>query len=204
MAIPDLVNLPELMEFFDTESQRSTIVAKAIDIDLYVGQVKQLRCWIKHFYKQSAIPELTRIKALQRCMNFLIRVTKVAVKEFFEQAITSDSPTRKQQTESEPQERRDYKLLIRTNLSLFDWVCVQKKMNLLFNEECGRTNIDFVINTCNLILSQFRKPIGSDNKMPTMEDLTFNDKQNRKVQNKRKYEIFPLTDIGSILQNIQY
>lgn len=84
-------------------------------------------------------------------------------------------------------------------MSLFDWVCVQKKMNLLFNEECGRTNIDFVINTCNLILSQFRKPIGSDNKMPTMEDLTFNDKQNRKVQNKRKYEIFPLTDIGSIL-----
>lgn len=77
-------------------------------------------------------------------------------------------------------------------------------MLLMFNEECGRTNIDFVINTCNLILSQFRKPIGSQNKMPPMEDLTFNDKQNRRVQNKRRYEIFPLTDLGSILQNIQY
>ncbi len=123
MQIPDLVNLPELMEFFDTESQRTNIVAKAIDIELYVDQVKQLRCWIKHFYKQSTIPELTRIKALQRCMNFLIRVTKVAIKEFFEQAITVDSPTKKK-TDSEPEERRDYKVLIRTNLSLFDWVCV--------------------------------------------------------------------------------
>jgi len=134
-------------------------------------------------------------------MNFLIQVTKLAIKEFFEQAITSDSPTKKK-TDSEPEERRDYKVLIKTNLSLFDWVCVQKKMNLLFNEECGSTNLDFVIKTCNLILSQFRKPIGSDNKMPTMENLTFDDKVNKKVQNKRKYEIFPMTDLGSILQNI--
>jgi len=52
------------MEFFDTESQKRNIVAKSIDIELYVDQVKQLRCWIKHFYKQSTIPELTRIKAL--------------------------------------------------------------------------------------------------------------------------------------------
>ena len=40
--------------------------------------------------------------------------------------------------------------------------------------------------------------------MPPLEDLAFNDKSNKKVQNKRKYDIFPLTDIGSILQNIQY
>jgi hypothetical protein len=116
--------------------------------------------------------------------------------------VTADSPTRK--PSEEVAEHRDYKLLIRTILSLFDWVCVQNKMLLMFNEECGRTNMDFVINTCNLILSQFRKPIGSENRMPPMEDRTFNDRENRKTQSKRKYEIFPLTDIGSILQNIQY
>jgi hypothetical protein len=60
----------------------------------------------------------------------------------------------------------------------------------MFNEECGRTNLDFVISTCNLILGQFRKPIVNvptdlndadklklkQNKMPPMEDLAFNDK----------------------------
>jgi hypothetical protein len=84
MSIPDLVNLPELMEFFDTEAQKQNLNIKSLNIETYVNQVKHLRCWIKHFYKQSQIPELTRIKALQRCMNFLIRVTKLAVKEFFE------------------------------------------------------------------------------------------------------------------------
>jgi len=38
--------------------------------------------------------------------------------------------------------------------------------------------------------------------MPTMEDLAWNDKQNKAVQDQRKYDIFPFTDIGSILQNI--
>ena len=91
--------------------------------------------------------------------------------------MTADSPTKtKKRGDEEEEEFKDYKLLIKTNLSLFDWVCVQNKMLLMFNEECGRTNIDFVITTCNLILSQYRKPIGSQNKMPPMEDLTFNDK----------------------------
>lgn len=106
-------------------------------------------------------------------------MTKLAVKEFFEQNITVDSPTKKRGEQED--ERRDYKLLIKSALSLFDWICVQNRMLLMFNEECGRTNIDFVINTCNLILSQFRKPIGSQNKMPPMEDLTFNDRQNKRV-----------------------
>ena len=48
-----------------------------LDIDVYFKQIKDLRCWIKHFYKQSTIPELRRIKALQHCMNFLIRIKKL-------------------------------------------------------------------------------------------------------------------------------
>jgi len=40
--------------------------------------------------------------------------------------------------------------------------------------------------------------------MPPLEDMTFNDKDNRKVQDKRRYDIFPFTDTGCILQNILY
>jgi hypothetical protein len=50
-------------------------------------------------------------------------------------------------------------VLIRAILSFFDWICVSNKTIFIFNEECGRTNLDFVIKTCNLVLSQFRKPV---------------------------------------------
>ena len=56
-------------------------------------------------------------------MNFLIKVTKLALKEFFEHNITADSPTKRKRDE-ENEEEKDYKLLIKTNLSLFDWICV--------------------------------------------------------------------------------
>jgi len=36
--------------------------------------IKDLRCWVKHFYEQSSIPELTKVKALQRCTSFLMKV----------------------------------------------------------------------------------------------------------------------------------
>jgi hypothetical protein len=103
----------------------------------------------------------------------------------------------------------DYMLLIRTCLSFFDWLCVNNRFNFIFNEESGRTNIAFIINMCNMVLSQFRKPLASttdslSTAMPPMEDLTFNDRANKIVQDKRRYDIFPFTDVGAILQNIQY
>lgn len=55
-----------------------------------------------------------------------------------------------------------------------------------------------------MILCQFRKPLASttdtlETAMPPMEDLTYNDRSNKVVQDKRRYDIFPFTDIGSIL-----
>lgn len=35
-----------------------------IIVDDFLNMLSDLRCWIKHFYAESAIPELTRIKAL--------------------------------------------------------------------------------------------------------------------------------------------
>jgi len=71
--------------------------------------------------------------------------------------------------------------IMRAALSLFDWLCINDKQIFLFNEECGRTNLSFIIQTCNLILSQFRKPKDKNATMPTMEDVAFNDKENKKV-----------------------
>lgn len=76
-------------------------------------------------------------------------------------------------------------------LSLFDWLCINDKTIFMFNEECGRTNLAFIINMANGILCQFRKPISTSTKdlvdqqetaMPPLEDLTFNDRSNKKVQ----------------------
>jgi hypothetical protein len=36
---------------------------------------------------------------------------------------------------------------------LFDWLCVKGRENFLFNEECGRTNLRFIIDRCNMALS---------------------------------------------------
>lgn len=52
-------------------------------MDDWVSLIKDLRCWIKHFYATSTIPELSRIKALQRCMNLLIRIFKVAWNHYY-------------------------------------------------------------------------------------------------------------------------
>jgi hypothetical protein len=40
----------------------------------FLSSIKDLRCWVKHFYEQSSIPELTRIKALMRCSSFLVKI----------------------------------------------------------------------------------------------------------------------------------
>jgi len=46
-------------------------------------KITDLKCWIKHFYDKSTIPELTRVKALQRCVNFLIRAFKLSWVDYF-------------------------------------------------------------------------------------------------------------------------
>jgi len=168
-----------------------------------IAALNDLRCWIKHFYEQSSIPELTRIKALQRCMNYLTNIIRMVWEDF---AVTDDS-----------HKKIDYLELIKTILSLFDWLCRQDKYNFVFNEESGEANIYFIINKCNFVLSQFRHPINQEkitnfsnekkqdsssskkNKLETLENLTFDDKENTRVQSKRRYDIFPFTGIGCIL-----
>lgn len=53
-----------------------------IEIDDFLNMLKDLRCWIKHFYAESQIPELTRIKALQRAINLIIKVVNILWEDF--------------------------------------------------------------------------------------------------------------------------
>jgi len=43
--------------------------------------------------------------------------------------------------------------LIKASLQLFDWLCIKGKESFLFNEECGRENLQFVLERCNMALS---------------------------------------------------
>jgi len=86
--------------------------------------------------------------------------------------------------------KQEYAEVIHLILALFDWLCVSGKEFFIFNEECGRTNLTFIINLCNLVLSQFRWPLQKkdsfkndlasvvnkyDTTMPRLEDLSYND-----------------------------
>jgi hypothetical protein len=115
-----------------------------IIVNDFVLVIKDLRCWVKHFYDESSIPELTRIKALQRCCNFLIRVIGLVWEDYKHVAA---------------ERRLEYLLLIKTILQFLDWLCIQNKENFIFNEESGRQNIQFVLDKCTTALSQFRAPL---------------------------------------------
>jgi hypothetical protein len=69
--------LPDILDFFNKfyykteispadifDKDGKKIVSCEIDCEEIKKNLKNLRCWVKHFYAESMIPELTRIKAL--------------------------------------------------------------------------------------------------------------------------------------------
>jgi hypothetical protein len=139
LSLPELISLPDIVAFFDDFSQlQEELKPPMIVVADFIVRIKDLRCWVKHFYDQSTIPELTRMKALQRCASFLVKVVGLVWDDY----------------KSATAERRlDYLQLIKTSLQLFDWLCIKGKENFLFNEECGRENLAFVLERCNMALS---------------------------------------------------
>lgn len=190
LKIPELISLPDTVAFFDEFAE----LQDDLDADMVAARIKDLisgiqdlRCWVKHFYEQSTIPELTKIKALQRCCSFLVKVVGLVWDDY---------------KLATPERRLEYLQFIKTCLQLFDWLCIRGKEHFLFNEECGRTNLRFLLDRCTRALSQFRAP--QDQIQLPLEDLAFNTAQNKKAQASRKYDMFPFTEIGAILQNILY
>ena len=66
-------------------------------------------------------------------------------------------------------------------MALIDWLCINDKEIFLFNEECGRTNLNFVIQICNKVLSQFRRPLDEGMPLAPIEETAFNKRENKKV-----------------------
>lgn len=80
LKIPVLISLPDTVAFFDQiadlgDDLDAEIVATKIN-ELTLS-IQDLKCWVKYFYNQSSIPELTRIKALQRCCSVLIKLVGI-------------------------------------------------------------------------------------------------------------------------------
>ena len=101
-------------------------------------------------------------------MNVLIRVFKLVWKDYFwdrpdlagDWQGGEDDAALEIQAEGPSFERKaEYMRLMKATLQLFDWLCVNNRFIFIFNEECGRANLNFIIQTCNRILSQFRKPL---------------------------------------------
>lgn len=163
LRIPELISLPDIVAFFDDFSQlQEELTPDMIIVDDFILVIKDLRCWVKHFYDQSSIPELTKVKALQRCATFLIKVVGLVWDDYKVAAA---------------ERRLEYLQLIKISLQLFDWLCVRGKESFLFNEECGRANLSFVLERCNMALSQFRAP--PEHTQLPLEDLAWNTKKNK-------------------------
>ena len=109
MSIPNLINLPEIVAFVDEFNNLPELRPEMIMVDDFLQMLSDLRCWIKHFYAESQIPELTRIKAIQRCINLIIKVVNI---------VWADFP-------HTPEKRGDYLVLIKASMSLIDWLCVR-------------------------------------------------------------------------------
>lgn len=80
LKIPVLISLPDTVAFFDRIAElEDHLTAEIIagKITELILSIQDLKCWVKHFYDQSTIPELTRIKALQRCCSVLIKVVAI-------------------------------------------------------------------------------------------------------------------------------
>jgi len=75
LKIPELISLPVIVAFFDDFSVlEEELSPSMIHMNDFILVIKDLQCWVKHFYDQSTIPELTKTKALQRCCSFLVKV----------------------------------------------------------------------------------------------------------------------------------
>ena len=115
-----MINLPEIVASVDEYNQIENLTPDLIDIDKFLSDLKDLRCWIKHFYGESQIPELTRIKALQRCVNLIIRVVRVLWSDF-DKVEDSDK-------------RAIYLIVIKAGLQLLDWLCIRGQEQFIFND----------------------------------------------------------------------
>jgi hypothetical protein len=203
LEIPEFIMLPDLMGDFDCWNGEWNS-ARDIEIDDISTRIKDLRCFVKHFYDKSTIPQSTKAKAMGRCMAFFIKVFKLSWNDYFGQGPTLQKGGLKAVTEQmlqakEPpseERKQNYLELMRQILSFFDWTLSQNREAFMFDNNNGKENLDFIITYCNKVLEQFRTPIPSQNE----DTADYKSYMNKNGQEKQ----FPLTEHGAILQSLQY
>jgi hypothetical protein len=177
-------------------------------VDEFMAMVKDLRCWIKYSYEQSTIPELTKIKAVRRCVNLILKVTRLTWNAYESLEVSrTDLDLSLQDSKKDyhkySERMADFLTLIKYSLSLIDWLCNRKQEHFVFNEEFGPYNLAFIIEYCNNALSVFRRPTQHQSRIP-MEELAHNTTANVQFQQEKKFYTFPFTSVSAILQNILY
>jgi hypothetical protein len=82
LEIPEFIMLPDLMGDFDLWND-DWLNARDIEIDALSCRIKDLRCFVKHFYDKSTIPQSTKSTAMKRCVRFMIKVFKYSWNDYF-------------------------------------------------------------------------------------------------------------------------
>lgn len=209
LMIPNLVSLPHIVAYVDDmENMGEELTASHVYVDEFMAMIRDLRCWIKYSYTESQIPELTRINAVRRCINLIIKVTKLCWRDYEALEVERNSfdlatKDGKKKYHKSAERMADFLYLIKCSLTLIDWLCNRKQEHFIFNEEYGQANLQFIIEYCNNALSVFRRPIQEKSRTP-MEELAHNTLVNKEVQQEKKFYTFPFTSVSAIMQNILY
>lgn len=182
--------------------------ASQIYVDEFMSMVKDLRCWIKYSLSSSPIPELIKMKAIRRCLNLILKVTKLCWNDYERLEVErneADTTTKdgKKEYHKFSERMSDLLVLIKYNLALVDWLCNRGQESYIFNEEYGERNLNLVLELCNNALSVFRRPTMHKSRMP-MEELAHNKTQNLDAQLEKRFYTFPFTPVSATLQNILY
>jgi len=193
-----LVSLPTIVEYVDAlDLMGDDLQAQHIFVDEFMAMVKDLRCWIKYSMESSPIPELIKMKAVRRCLNLILKVTKLTWLDYERLEVErNESSSKNNQKVNE--RMSDLLVLIKYNLALVDWLCNRKQESFVFNEEYGKRNLSLVIELTNNALSVFRRPTMSQSRQP-MEELAHNTTQNVEAQLEKRFYTFPFTPVSATL-----
>jgi hypothetical protein len=98
----------------------------------YMGKIKDLKCWVKHFYQDSNIPELTRIKAIRRCCSFMMKVLNYTWEDYkrLEKTLMDDEKAKKEKQDKD--QLSSNSLLARQDPNMFE---EKPKLKLMTKEE---------------------------------------------------------------------
>lgn len=80
--------------------------------------VRDLKCWIK--YDNSSLPELVKIKAVERCLLTILKCCDILWKGY-----------------NESLNKGGILKMILKSVNLIDWLCVRGDFKYIFNEENG-------------------------------------------------------------------